>query len=64
MDSFQDNLQILNGQNINQLLKRQKKKKIAADDILNFYYYLSMKIKLDFSCESSETLGLIVSEKQ
>ena len=32
-------------------LKRQTK--IAADDILIFYFYLSKKIKLDFSCESS-----------
>ena len=28
-------------------------KKIAADDILIFYFYLSKKIRLDFSCESS-----------
>ena len=27
--------------------------KIAADDILIFYFYLSKKIRLDFSCESS-----------
>ena len=27
--------------------------KIAADDILFFYFYLSKKIRLDFSCESS-----------
>ena len=27
--------------------------KIAADDILIFYFYLSMKIRLDFSYESS-----------
>ena len=26
---------------------------IAADDILIFYFYLSKKIRLDFSCESS-----------
>ena len=32
-------------------LKRQAK--IAADDILIFYFYLSKKIRLDFSCESS-----------
>ena len=32
-------------------LKRQTK--IAADDILVFYFYLSKKIRLDFSCESS-----------
>ena len=32
-------------------LKRQTK--IAADDILIFYFYLSKEIKLDFSCESS-----------
>ena len=29
------------------------KKKIVADDILIFYFYLSDKIRLDFSCESS-----------
>ena len=34
-----------------QALKRQTK--IAADDILMFYFYLSKKIRLDFSCESS-----------
>ena len=34
-----------------QPLKRQTK--IAADDILIFYFYLSKKIRLDFSCESS-----------
>ena len=27
--------------------------KIAADNILIFYFYLSKKIKLDFSCEPS-----------
>ena len=27
--------------------------KIAADDILIFYFYLSKKIRLDVSCESS-----------
>ena len=27
--------------------------KIAADDILIFYFYLSKKIRLDFSCEPS-----------
>ena len=31
-------------------LKRQTK---IADDILIFYFYLSKKIRLDFSCESS-----------
>ena len=31
-------------------LKRQTK--IAADDNLIFYFYLSKKIRLDFSCES------------
>ena len=30
--------------------------KIAADDILIFYFYLSKKIRLDFSCESSARL--------
>ena len=28
-------------------------KKIAADVILMFYFYLAKKIRLDFSCESS-----------
>ena len=32
-------------------LKRETK--VAADDILIFYLYLSKKIRLDFSCESS-----------
>ena len=32
-------------------LKRQIK--IASDDILIFYFYLSKMIRLDFSCESS-----------
>ena len=32
-------------------LKRQTK--IAADDILIFFFYLSKKIRLDFLCESS-----------
>ena len=27
--------------------------KMAVDDILIFYFYLSKKIRLDFSCESS-----------
>ena len=27
--------------------------KIAADDTLFFYFYLSKEIRLDFSCESS-----------
>ena len=31
--------------------------KIAADDILIFYFYLSKKIWLDFSCESSAYWG-------
>ena len=31
-------------------LKRQTKN--AADDILIFYFHLSKKIRLDFSCES------------
>ena len=34
-----------------QPLKRQTK--IAADDTLLFYFYLSKEIKLDISCESS-----------
>ena len=33
------------------VIKRQTK--IAADDTLIFYFYLSKKIRLDFSCESS-----------
>ena len=33
------------------LLKRQTK--IAADDILIFFFYLSKKIRLNISCESS-----------
>ena len=41
-------------------LKRQRK--IAADDVLIFYIYLSKKIRLDFSCESLETSSLICSE--
>ena len=36
---------------ITEPLKRQTK--ISADDILIFYFYLSKKIRLDFSCESS-----------
>ena len=32
-------------------LKRQTK--IAADDSLKCYFYLSKKIRLDFSCESA-----------
>ena len=50
---------------------RQRQTKIAADDILIFYFYLSKKIRLDVSCESSaraedslETWSLIFSEKQ
>ena len=44
--------------------------KIAADDtIIIFYFYLSKKIRLDVSCESSaldshEISSLIFSEKQ
>ena len=33
------------------IIKHQTK--IAIDDILIFYFYLSKKIRLDFSCESS-----------
>ena len=36
-------------------LKLQTKN--AADDILIFYFYLSKKIRLDFSCESSASRG-------
>ena len=35
------------------LLTLKCQTKIAADDILIFYFYLSKKIRLDFSCESS-----------
>ena len=35
-------------------LKRQTK--IAADDILIFYFYPLKKIRLDFSCESSASI--------
>ena len=38
--------------------------KIAADDILIFYYYLSKKIRLDFSCETLQISSLIAFEKQ
>ena len=34
------------------------KAKIAADDTLIFYIYLSKKIRLDFSCESSAWIHL------
>ena len=48
-------------------LKRQTK--IAADDILFFYFYLPEEIRLDVSCESSarqthEISSLIFYEKQ
>ena len=46
-------------------LKRQTN--IAGDDILIFYFYLSKKIRLDFSCEAEDSLvtsSLIFSEKQ
>ena len=33
------------------LISHQKQS--AAEDILIFYFYLSKKIRLDFSCESS-----------
>ena len=36
---------------ISSLLKRQTK--IAADDILMVYFYLSKKIRLNISCDSS-----------
>ena len=35
------------------LTLKAPKKKIAADDILIFHFYLLKKIRLDFSCESS-----------
>ena len=37
--------------------------KIAADDTLLFYFYLSKEIRLGVSCESSEISSLIFSEK-
>ena len=52
-------------QNLHKPLKRQTK--IAADDILIFYFYLLKKIRLDLSCESEDSLktsSLIFSEKQ
>ena len=36
---------------LNPSLKHQTK--IAADNMLSFYFYLSKKIRLDFLCESS-----------
>ena len=38
---------------LRQLLTLKVPNKIAADDILTFLLYLSRKIRLDFSCESS-----------
>ena len=35
------------------VLTLKRETKIAADDILPFYFYLSKIIRLDFSCESS-----------
>ena len=32
---------------------KKKKKEIAADNILIFYFYFLKEIRLDFSCESS-----------
>ena len=34
-------------------LPLKRRTKVAADDILIFYFYLSKKIRLDLSCESS-----------
>ena len=34
-------------------ITKKRQTKIAADNILIFYFYLSKKIRLDFSCESS-----------
>ena len=42
----------LNGFKLRILTLKVPKKKIAADDILIFYFYLLKKIRLDFSCES------------
>ena len=39
--------------NILYCLTHKAPNKNAADDILIFYFYLSKKIRLDFSCESS-----------
>ena len=63
-----------------ELVNQEKRQtKIAADDLLIFYFYLSKKIRLDVSSESSarqrihlkqqvldsrETSSLILSEKQ
>ena len=38
---------------MNIVLPLKGQTKIAADDILIFYFYLSKKIRLDFSCDSS-----------
>ena len=51
------------------LTLKAQNKNIAADDILILYFYLSKKIRLDFSSESStqdslETSSLIFSEKK
>ena len=35
------------------VLTLKEPNKIPADDILIFYFYLSRKIRLDFSCEPS-----------
>ena len=37
---------------------------MAADNILIFHFYLSKKIRLDFSEDSLEKSSLIFSEKQ
>ena len=47
----EDNYLVMIQDNSHYLLKRQTK--IAADDILIFYFYLSKKIRLDVSSESS-----------
>ena len=45
------------------ILSLKRPIKIAADDILFFYFNLSKKMRLDFSCEDSlETSSLIISE--
>ena len=38
---------------MNLILTLKAQTKISTDDILIFSFYLSKKIKLDFSCESS-----------
>ena len=65
-DGANERLQLLvllwqNMVNPQRLWKRQTK--IAADNILIFYFYLWKKIRLDFLFDSLETSSLIFSEK-